>query len=461
MKLLIKTLCVFVISFVFFISIVLLFEPSFLSVESAMSLYGIGALAAVSYMFLSRSLLTFGPLHIILLYEACSCFGYDIVVLLFGHGAFLEICAIRHAYIEYFNLANAICFCLLCSALLGARVSVKSSRNNFCEFQDAFSIKEKNILCLLCKVFVWTLCSVLLAAVMFGTLSFSTYSESREWFADRSYFGYLLRIVWVSVPTYLLLCKRISVKGFALPLAMVSFILIFTGNRNEAMYCLAMGLGSFVWRRKQEQGRGVPVWAVIASLFVVFVLNPIISSTRAIGLDFDTLITGAFGVKDALMELGQQINPFSISLYAMDKLGYGFQMGMTILVPSLVILLLRALFDSSDYLYSDYNPLYVLERMGHSGRGYSLFAELYVNFGTVISMGVVFLLSRFAARCEHISSRPRIVLLYFQISTLFMLWARNTIAFNITIVVFALIMDSIAYFAANTRSQEQWHGEHL
>ena len=145
----------------------------------------------------------------------------------------------------------------------------------------------------------------------------------------------------------------------------------------------------------------------------------------------------------------------------MDKLGYGFQLGMTILVPPLVILLIRALFDSSDYLYSDYNPLYVLERMGHSGRGYSLFAELYVNFGTVISMGVVFLLSRFAARCEHISSRPRIVLLYFQISTLFMLWARNTIAFNITIVVFALIMDSIAYFAANTRSQEQWHGEHL
>lgn len=453
MKMLLKMLCGIFISFMFIISVVLLIEPNSIPIEVVMTLYGIAAIIVIIYITLAESVLTFGPFYIILLYLICSCFGYDIVVAIFGHSAFLEISAIRHAYINYFNQANSISFCLLCSILLGSHSETQSPKYEYKQFKNAFSRKERSMLCLLSSIALWITSSVLLFAVLQGSLGFSTYAESKDWFAERSYFSYLLRLAWVSVPTYILLCKQITIKAFILPISIISFILIFTGNRNEAMYCLAMGLGSYVWRRQYEQGKGVPAWTVLLSVFIVFILNPIISSTRNIGLDFETLITGSFGVKDALIELGQQINPFSITLYAMDKLGYGFQAGMTILVPSLVILTLNTVFDSADYLYSNYNPLYLLERIGHTGRGYSIFSELYVNFGTLISMILVFLFSRFAVYCERIRFHPRLILLYFQTSTMIMLWVRNTIAFNITVLILAIIIDFIAYCYSGNKLQ--------
>ena len=449
MKTILKFASWFVLVVVMLISVLMLFEPTLMSVENAMRVYGIAALAILIALCVTERILILGPFFIVVIYAVVSSFGYDILVLFYGDDMYEQIRSIRHAYTEYFNQANALCLIGLFSMLVGS-VSF-CSKPSFANQSEFFSYAEKRAYVRVSLLILWIFLFYMLVSLFTGTLRLTNYAEVKEWMSLQPFFMYALRFVWIAIPTYIFFSDRVIKWEFVVPLALISAILIFSGNRNEAMYPLAMGVGVYVWKRIRVHGGSIPVWIVPASLFVVFVLNPLISSVRNTGLDLETLLGGSFGFKEALLELGQQINPFSISLYAMDKCGYEFQFGMTILAPCMAILSLGMLLSTSAYLSSNMNPIFVLERLGHSGRGYNIFAEMYVNFGVLASSLALFGMGMISSRCENGRKLDRFTLLYFQLSPVIMLWVRNTFMFNITIVIFALIINIVIYILFNNK----------
>lgn len=448
MKLLMRITAQFAVCILVLFSVALIIDDSLVDPSTGMRIYGAGSILLLVLLIVSEKIKTLTPFCIILLYAVISSFGYSILVFLYGDRAYTEICSIRHAYTAYFNEANAICYIcctlLLAGYLLGERKKEKGDTKS----QGILGSKESKVLSQFASTIIWLYACYLLLSVLTGRMPLSNYAEVKEWTSTQPLLMYGLRLVWIAIPTYLYVENSIKFRSFIIPVLMISIIFIFTGNRNEAMYPLAIGCGVYLWKRYKTTGKGIPIWVTIGIIVVVFIINPLISSTRQEGLSLADFVNGSFGFYDALLEMGQQINPFSITLYALDKTGAHLQYGMTILVPTLVILSLRTIYASGEYLYSAYNPSYILEKLGHTGRGYNIFAELYYNFGCFGAFLLSFIFGRYAARCEKSIIGSRRALVFFQLGTLFIVWVRNVFGFNCTIVIFTIIIDLAAYFVA-------------
>ena len=421
-------------------SLCLVVNDTIIDTMSAMRLYGLAAIMIIVKTASSKKMVFFSPIHIIILYTIVSNFGYDILVLLYPE-LFKTIISLRHAYSDYFNLANALYYLGTMALVLG--FERKKNGNNTKQIKElyySFDSTERIWYMRISIIFLYVYVGYLILQVITGKLPLTNYLEVKEYFSTRAELMYMLRMVWVVMPTYIFFAKN-TVKDllpFGAIVAIMFLILMFTGNRNEILYPLSMTLGVFVWKRFYLEEKSVPSYIILVSLVIVFVVNPMISNSRKEG--FNSLFSGAFGLVEGLMEMGQQLNPFSIILYALDKDLYSFQNGMTIIVPSVSILTLNIVFGTKLYQNSQYNPTYVLNQLGHFGRGFSYMAELYVNFG-VIGMVLLFWgYGTYARNCESGYVSKNVLLMYFQISTLFMLWTRNTLALNIVIIIFAVIL---------------------
>lgn len=445
---------IFGLLFSFFIII----SPESISVKTGMKIYGGLCIILLVKTFLSKKITTLGPAHILILYTLVSSFGYDMLVLFGGDFFFNTISSIRHAYLDYFNQANALFFVGTTVLVYGVTSVQKCNVYNSVELKEilSFGAFERDLYLKISLVIVSLYSLILLFAVVTGRIPLTSYADVRDWFSTQPLLAYLLRLTWVSIPTYFFFVesKQEYFKLF-IPLGIMFFILMLSGNRNEVLYPAAVATGVFIWKRYHFQDRHkLPKTVIVGAVIIVFILNPLISSTRQSGLSISNLLTGNFGVSNALLELGQQINPFSIILYALDQEVTSFKYGMTFLVPTISILSLNLIWGTSVYNSSiNYNPTLLLNSLGHYGRGFSFIAEFYYNFGIFGMVICMILIGRYMGKRENDTISKRKLLFYFQIMPLFMIISRNICGYNILIIVFACILNLYVQIMAQIMAQ--------
>ena len=446
----------------FFIDVLLLFgvvfsctillSPNIISEKNTMQVYGLLCLVLIMKTFWSSNIITLGPVHILILYVIVSCFGYDVLVLLGGNFFYTTISGIRHAYIDYFNKANALYF-LGSIALVYGVVSIKRNNNlkniTILKKRLSFTNFEKYLFMRISFYIVWMYSALLLFFVITGRIPLTGYAEVRDWFSTQPMLSYLLRLTWVAIPTYFFFANsKNEYTKFSIPLLIMFLILMITGNRNEILYPLAVAVGVYVWKRNCfENKRKLPKFVMIGALIIIFIFNPLISSTRQTGFNITDITNFSFGVSDVLLELGQQINPFSIILYALDQGITTFKYGMTLIVPTVSILSLNLIWGTSIYNTSIvYNPTILLNSLGHYGRGFSFIAEFYYNFGFFGMIFIMYVIGRYMGKRENAPFSKWKLLFYFQIMPLFMVISRNICGYNILNIIFALLLNFIVKF---------------
>ena len=441
-KIIVRTMCNVYLTFMTILSLVIISNSETIATQTAMSLYGLAAVILIVRISVSNKMVLFGPAYIIMMYTIVSNFGYDILVMAFPDVMYPMISSIRHAYTEFFNQANALYYLGTISFVFGfelIKVNHPAAKAEIKKLCDSFSPGEKSLYMKLSLAFIYIYVVYLVFEVITGRLPLTNYLAVKDYMSTNTALMYMLRITWISMPTYMFFAEHTmkDLSPFIPVVGGMFVILMFTGNRNEILYPLAMTMGVFIWKRRYLEGKGVPQYFIPASLFLVFVLNPMISNSRKVG--FNTLLSGSYGFVESLMEMGQQLNPFSIILSALERGQYSFQNGMTIIVPCVSVLSLNLLYGTKMYQSSEYNPTYVLHQLGHKGRGFSYIAEMYINFGLIGTVISFFLFGMYSGRVESGKCGKNVLLFYFQISTLFMLWVRNTLSLNIVIVVFAVL----------------------
>ena len=429
-------------------SIVLIIDQSIVSTYISMKVYGLLGIVLLVKVFSSKKITNLGPAQILILYTVASSLGYDILVFFLGEEMYSQIASLRHSYMEYFNFANAVYYLGIVAMIYGMMTIKKTNDKNPEELKEYLSVSDlkRDLYMKIAFATVSIYAVIIIFSVITGRLPLTNYGEVRDWFATQPLLSYLLRLTWVMIPTYFYFAeKKTEYIKFCIPVGFMFIILMITGNRNEILYPLAIAVGVFVWKRYHLEGKKtLPKYVTIGSLLIVFVLNPLISSTRQSGLNVQTLLSGSFGFKDAFLELGQQLNPFSIILSAMDDGITSFRYGMTYIVPSISLLSLNLVFGTSYYLTSmKYNPTVVLNSLGHYGRGFSYIAELYMNFGTIGVLLCMFLLGRYMGKCENATFRNNKLLFYFQIMPFFMIISRNICGFSIVTIIFAVILNMV------------------
>ncbi|MCH1640117.1 O-antigen polysaccharide polymerase Wzy family protein [Paenibacillus timonensis] len=423
-----------------FFSMAIIVNDHVVDPKTAMQVYGLAAVLFIVKISTTKKIVVFGPTYIILLYTIISCFGYDILVML-NPSEYETIASLRHSYMDYFNLANAYYHIGVFSFVFGIMMSKRKANitpeKKTLRF-STFSPAERKLFMNLSLGIIYFYILWLVFEVVTGRLPLTNYIEVKDFFRQQSALMYILRATWVAMPTYLFFAEKKDLPRFLIPVSVMFIILMFTGNRNEILYPLAIAIGVYVWRMKVFSGKGVPKSLIIGTLILVLVINPMVSNTRKDG--FETLLSGSFGLRDALLEMGQQLNPFSIILSAIDTGIYSFQYGMTMIVPSLSISTLNFIVESDLYKTTFYNPSNVLNYLGHYGRGFSYIAEIYINFGVLGIVIAFFLLGKLSSYIESVCSNSRRLLFFFQLGSLFMLWSRNVLAFNFVIVIFAVLL---------------------
>lgn len=442
-------------------SVYIIIFPESIDTQFVMKIYGILAIIMLVNTFLVKNITLLGPAHILILYTLLSCFGYDILVLIDGDSYFDLISSIRHAYTDYFNLANALCYLAVLALIYGVRSQAKIKNIDLSDMKAnlTFNPFERYLYLKVCYIIVILYTLILLFNVVSGRMPLTIYTDVREWFSTQPLLSYLLRLTWVAIPTYFFFAEsKTEYISFLLPLSVMFLILMFSGNRNEILYPAAVAIGVFMWKRNRFYGKKtLHKGIVIVSIIIVFVINPLISNTRSTGLtlsDFAVEFTaGAFGFEAALLELGQQLNPISIILYALDNHITSYQYGLTFIVPTVSILSLNFIWGTSFYNNSTYyNPTRLLNSLGHYGRGFSYIAEFYYNFGVIGMIICMFCIGRYIGKRENSTLIKRKVLFYFQVMPLFMVFSRNIFGFSILIPIFAMLLNLFVSLLSQRRS---------
>ena len=444
-----------ILALFFLFSVLIVIDNNLVSVRTGMYIYGVAALFLTLKIFTSKRIGIFGPAFILILYTVLSCFGNDILVLLLGRPRFLRVIASSHAYLAYYNLANALFYVGCFSWLMGIsydgpgliRRTEKSGSKELTDFE--INLYLKVTLAIIWAYVVWW--ALMLTT---GQTSLTNYAEIRSWLSTKPVQMYLLRLSWVAMPTYMYFAsKRSQLIQFSIPVLLMTAVLLLTGNRNEIMYPLATCVGVYIWKRRLvAEKRAIPIVLIIAVVLMIFVISPMISSTRKIGFGLSTLLSGSYGFVNALSEMGKQINPFSIILFAIDSGRYAFQYGMTLFVPIISLVSLNLIFGTSLY-HTVYNPTLVLNQLNHYGLGFSYITEAYINFGLLGIIILFLLLGRYCGASENVTNKGKKTLIYFQIMPLLMLWSRNVFGLNFIIVIFVIILNIAIRLMSEIREQ--------
>ena len=459
----VKTIIQKIISPLWFISLLfsffIFFNDKSLDTIVVMKIYGALSIVLLVRLFTFQEIVPFGPSFLIFLYSVITCFGYDVLVLTLGNEQYYLIEQRRHSYTEYYNLANSIMFIGNSMLLFGMHNSntfnniFKSrTKNNIIDKRAFISDFEKKTGLLISFIIVSSYTALLIMALATGRLRLIDYASVKDYFSENNVFSYLLRLSWVAIPTGTYYARnRKDYTILAIPIIFMFIILMISGNRNEILYPLSMAVGIYVWKRNHIERKQVPLSILMMALFVIIVINPLISSTRKIGLGLSTLISGTFGFYDAIYEMGSGINTFSITLYALDTQYTSFKYGLTILIPIVALISLNSIVNTTTF-HSEYSPTVILNNLGHYGRGYTWICELFLNFGIIGTILFFLILGGYINSSESPRVLERKRLFFFQISPLFMLWARNSFNLNFIIIIFALVINWVIRII--TRSKE-------
>ena len=384
---------------------------------------------------------TFGPSFVVILYTIISHFGWPILCVAGQREVVINsYLTRRHLYEDFLSPSLSASFLACAAFTLGWRFwYLRAGGKKRRDPRDAVAhslqeIRETRFgrsLTLLCAATIYAFAFALAVFTIRSGLLSLTYTDVKSVFADSPIMARFQGAFWVAVVTLAALASRRDLLWVAFPLGVIAFLFLASGNRNDILYPLAAALGIYVQRR----GRA-PVSALVVGFSVLFVLSPWIADTRSAAGSGPEL---SLRITDSIAELGGQIQPFSVIMSVVGS-DVPHMLGMTMLMPSVVIISWGMIWTKQDYLTSNLYTPNLLAQQGHVGQGFSMIAELWVNFGS-IGMTVGYLVLGILMVRLETRTTGRFVRLGFGVLTLLLVhWARNSLAFDVALFVYFAIL---------------------
>jgi oligosaccharide repeat unit polymerase len=375
----------------------------------------------------------FGPAYSIILYTIFTHFGYSIALIFTSYDELIKVLSNnRHLYIEYLPRVMSISYLAILAFIIGWHTDkFIVMKNKSKRLRTDISSNHKSTYVKVSTVVVYLYFAILIYyALSYGIIG-QSYIIVKEVFASQ-FLSYLQRLFWVATVPLVIFAKKRDFLINAAPLTGIFAILMLTGNRNDILIPLVVGFSVFTLKNRKLLK--VPL---IIGLFTVFILNPLISEIRQAGIF--TINSISNGIEAALLEMGLQVNPFSIIMYLTEN-GVNPMRGLTILLPSFAILNLNFLYTTNDFLSSMYNVQRLLENQNHLGQAFSMIGEMWINFGVLGAVLVYFAFGKFSRKMEKKITTDYDLLIYGQIALIMMYWVRNLILFNIILVIFSIAL---------------------
>ena len=360
-------------------------------------------------------------------YNILMHFGFGIIHFLISDTVAGEIYASwTLAFLRSENYSKAIIISALAfeaftiAWLLGLN---KRQLSHFNDMEVTNTEKRENGVC-------YTLGILMLTGVLFyfiillvmGRMSFNmSYTDYRDSvMSGNALYSWML----VFYPTGLLYViasadgKKRSI-GVALFVA-TAVIFLVTGNKGEVFYAVLAALGILGYQRKKLNPK-----IVIVLCMIMFVIIPVVTSTRSTGVREGFSLEFA-SLTDPFLEIGMQIRCLVYSLDGVADGAYSFMYGYSYLRP--VCEVLGYLLFPLKYLPEIPIDL-TSSNSDFSGYGFTQVAEGYLNFGIIGSVLVFAILGWLLGRLEFKCMNTRKLCLIGSVLVILINLSRNTFIF--------------------------------
>lgn len=398
-------------------------------------IYGVFTIVLIVYLCGSNIRL-FSPFFIVVLYTIISHFGVTIVSLVQSDMVYQYLNTNRHVYIEYLAQAFQIATVGTCFLIFGYRVKGVKEDNYSGIYRDDDLLqndfcKDKYLKFALLVYYVYAF-MLLYLALKYNLFS-AGYSTVKKVLASSAFIVHFRTLFWVATIPISIFFDRTVLKKAIAPVVIIFVVLMFTGNRNDILYPLAIGYSLYCYKNKKTSK-----FVNIVALIILFVINPTISDNRASG----DLVGAAYSLKisDAIMEMGAQIRPLTVTLSLFSRGIISHLWGMSIIAPTIADLNMGLVYSGNSYRASlNYIPN-ILAIDNHYGQGYSMISELWLNFGLI---GVILICFFIGYKCASVEKREvddKAIIRYGGWVMMLFYWARNSLQMNFEIVVVTYIM---------------------
>jgi oligosaccharide repeat unit polymerase len=286
--------------------------------------------------------------------------------------------------------------------------------------------EEKNYYYIIGSILISLFSIFMLYNLVAGNISLSNHDSYTKWALGSRGRNYLQFGYWFGSIFVIASCKK---KQLIIPLlifSLPSIILIITGNRNDVLFPLIIGLGIYIYRFKS-----VPKLLILLLLFFILFISPIIAATRATGIDISSNNSSFLELAaSSFSELGSQLTPVSY-MFTWLSMGESYAFGGTYFFGSLAELfgVINPVFRE-DYSNSRFDLTTRLPDLGFSMSG-----EVFYNFGTIGLIFIYLLIGIYIAKKEsNLMDTDRLVRYSFTCFTLLFL-VRNAFSSYISIIV--------------------------
>lgn len=265
--------------------------------------------------------------------------------------------------------------------------------------------------------------------LIMGNIPLHNYLDYKLW-SDNQMRNYLQILYWIGI---VLICSAGSKKNIirASIIAIIpAFILIITGNRNDVIIPLTIGVGLYVYRFLK-----LPKLLISAIIVFILIISPTIASSRGNGVTFkieDSILTTMAG---SLCELGGQLTPIS-NMFSWLEQGESYAYGMTFVYSSaayifgMVLPEFRQAYYASQYALSARLPTLAFTMSG----------ELYFNFGIIGVIIAYFFLGKSMIRVESYRGDVDYLVKHGFFMFLMMFLVRNQVEFSLVYVIIFYII---------------------
>ncbi|MCQ2516223.1 MAG: O-antigen polysaccharide polymerase Wzy family protein [Saccharofermentans sp.] len=401
-----------------------------------LTIYGLFSIVLVIYLTESK-IRMFSPFYIVALYTIISHFGFLIVSIVQNNRVFSYLNSNRHVYIEYLPKSLQIASVGVVCLILGFRLN-RGKNNNDLYYEKctlkAYSnngIYKKYILFALIVYYVYA--AILLYLALKYNLFGANYATVKKALSSGSLIVHFRTMFWVAtIPIAVFFNKRI-LKRVIVPGIIIFLVLMFTGNRNDVLYPLAIGYSLYCYKNKKTS-RLVNTIAIV----ILFVINPTISENRSSG----GLLSASYSlnITDAIMEMGAQIRPLTVTLSLFSNGTIPHLWGMSMIAPTVADINFGLVYSGNTYRKSIYYIPNILALDNHYGQGYSMVSELWLNFGLIGVILICFFIGYSCASIEKKEVTEKQLMRYGGWTMMLFYWTRNSLQMNFEIVIFTYIM---------------------
>ncbi len=379
----------------------------------------------VIFICISKSFKNFSLGAIVFYYMSVLSFGFPLAFIFDYDLAFQRLMREKFFYGVYFDKYIALSVLALNSFIIGnvVRIDSLAFQGNIIKHKE-----KKDFYYPLGLTFISLYAFYLFINWVAGNIP-TAYLEFKEWSSTQLH-NYLKMLFWFG-SIFVMASSTKKQIGVAIIVFIVpATILAITGNRNDLLYPLLIGIGMYVYRFKK-----IPKTPIIIAGLFIFIISPIIATTRSTGVNLDSTLEIANLIAMSLMELGGQIASVSSMFYWLEN-GENFALGGTYLFATIALLF--------GFINPNIRDLYFLSRFSIETRlptlAFTMSAEVYYNFSFIGVIVIYILVGYFLRKYDkaYITSDKLVVFAFFALILLHLV--RNQFYFSaVYFIVFLLI----------------------